>query len=317
LTELEERASRFRRRSLWIGLGPLTLAAVQLIGSALAVSSMLPSIGALVFSAVGVLALPVAIFRAWRFGAARRGPLLGLAQLLLVAVVAFASMLLLSWPLRRLAFARAAERADPLVAAIEAFERTEGKAPEALADLIPAHLSAIPGTGLVAYPSFEYERFADAGGSLLWWDMGSRLGAPMTGLWVYPDGDAEHAILALELDGRDVVLGARTDRMPPSTEECTFSSETWRGDPNQRLHMVHDLAKKHDVRGKDRLALEALLGPPNGRRVLRDSPWELRIPCSVGILNWDVFFYWPTGRYPEQAYGGRTERIGRWAYVHE
>ncbi len=278
---------------------------------------MLPLLGALLFCAIGVLALPVALYRAWRFGSARRAPLLGLSLLVTATVIAFASMMYLSWPLRRFAFDRAAERAGPLVAAIKAFERVEGRPPQSLTELVPAHLAAVPGTGLVEYPVFEYQRFADSGGSLLWWNMGSRHGAPMTGLWVYPDGDPDHAILALELNGRDVVVEARMDRMPPSTQERTFSSVTWRTEAQQRLHMVHDLAKKHDVRGKDRLAIEGLLGPPSGRRVLRDAPWELRIPCSSGPLNRDVFFYWPTERYPEQLYGGRAERIGRWAYVHD
>jgi hypothetical protein len=35
------------------------------------------------------------------------------------------------------------------------------------------------------------------------------------------------------------------------------------------------------------------------------------------MLNWDVFFYWPTQDYPKTIYGGSTERIGQWAYVHE
>jgi hypothetical protein len=48
-----------------------------------------------------------------------------------------------------------------------------------------------------------------------------------------------------------------------------------------------------------------------------DSPWELSIPSSQGFLNWDVFFYWPTKKYPREIYGGLVEPIGAWAYVHE
>ena len=48
-----------------------------------------------------------------------------------------------------------------------------------------------------------------------------------------------------------------------------------------------------------------------------DSPWEISIPCSSGMLNWDVFFYWPSQKYPLQTYGGIVERIDDWAYVHE
>lgn len=45
--------------------------------------------------------------------------------------------------------------------------------------------------------------------------------------------------------------------------------------------------------------------------------WCLRLRCSRGFLNWDVFVYWPSEQYPTSMYGGRVERVGRWAYVHE
>jgi hypothetical protein len=317
MTELAERANRFRKEALWLAVVPVALASVDLIGSTFAVQAFFPFLLAFLFCAIGVFAWPIALYRAWRLGPARREAMLGLAVLLSVTVIAFASMVAFSWPLRKLAFARTAERAAPLVVAIEAFERAEGRPPEALTELIPAYLPAVPGTGLVAYPKFEYERFSYPGTSVLWWDLGSRRGAPITGLWVYPDGDPKHAIVALELDAREVVVEARMDRMPSSTEGRPFSSDSWRTDIDQRLHMVHDLAQKYDLRGKGRLAIEELLGPPSGRRVVRDSPWELRIPCPLGPGNWDVFFFWPSERYPKYLYGGSTERIGRWAYVHE
>jgi hypothetical protein len=48
-----------------------------------------------------------------------------------------------------------------------------------------------------------------------------------------------------------------------------------------------------------------------------DSPWQLGVDCSTGILNWDVFFYWPTHNYPTYIYGGYVQPVGEWAYVHE
>ncbi len=45
--------------------------------------------------------------------------------------------------------------------------------------------------------------------------------------------------------------------------------------------------------------------------------WELKVECSIGFLNWDVFIYWPTEKYPSNIYGGSTELIRNWAYVHE
>ena len=48
-----------------------------------------------------------------------------------------------------------------------------------------------------------------------------------------------------------------------------------------------------------------------------DHSWEISVPCSSGLLNWDVFFYWPSEKYPSTAYGGVVEPINNWAYVYE
>lgn len=48
-----------------------------------------------------------------------------------------------------------------------------------------------------------------------------------------------------------------------------------------------------------------------------DAPWELRVTCSSGILNWDVFYYWPSEKYPAESDGGWNEPVGNWSYVHE
>jgi len=45
--------------------------------------------------------------------------------------------------------------------------------------------------------------------------------------------------------------------------------------------------------------------------------YELRVNCPSGGLNWDCFFYWPSQDYPDRIYGGVTEKIGKWVYVHE
>ena len=63
--------------------------------------------------------------------------------------------------------------------------------------------------------------------------------------------------------------------------------------------------------------LNGMLGPPDGERAIKGPPWELRVQCPYGLLNWDVFFYWPTGDYPEYIYGGVVERVNKWAYVWE
>ena len=48
-----------------------------------------------------------------------------------------------------------------------------------------------------------------------------------------------------------------------------------------------------------------------------NNPWCLLIHTSSGILNWDLFIYFPNQEYPKQGYGGVLERVGDWAYVHE
>ena len=47
------------------------------------------------------------------------------------------------------------------------------------------------------------------------------------------------------------------------------------------------------------------------------NKYQLLVPCSTGALNWDVFFYWPEGNYPDSIYGGGVDRIEDWAYVNE
>ena len=49
----------------------------------------------------------------------------------------------------------------------------------------------------------------------------------------------------------------------------------------------------------------------------RFKSYQLQIRTSFGFLNWDTFNYWPEGDYPAEMYGGRVERVGAWAYVHE
>lgn len=48
-----------------------------------------------------------------------------------------------------------------------------------------------------------------------------------------------------------------------------------------------------------------------------DNPWVLYVDTPLGVLNWDMFLYFPKQNYPEHGYGGYLERIKDWAYVHE
>ena len=49
-----------------------------------------------------------------------------------------------------------AERSQPLIEAIQKYERNQGAPPATLDDLIPDYLSEIPHTGMMAYPEYEY-----------------------------------------------------------------------------------------------------------------------------------------------------------------
>jgi len=48
-----------------------------------------------------------------------------------------------------------------------------------------------------------------------------------------------------------------------------------------------------------------------------DNPWALYVFTPSGGINFDQFLYFPRQNYPNRGYGGRPERIGDWAYVHE
>ena len=314
------RGKHFQLGALLIGLVPILLSLFELYENAFAIeSTMVSFLCILLFCACGIIALPFIFWGARHLGVPWRIIFKGV---LITTILTFATsigMVVLGSELRDRAFSRAADRAEVLVEAIKRFERTEGHPPDSLKDLVPKYLASVPKTGLESYPEFEYERFQDSGGSLIWWDLGSRRGAPMQGLWVYPDGNPDNAILALQLDGKEIVIDAHMDRLPDTIrgEALPFKKETWLAKPDQRLFMLDNLIDKHGFIDLHRSKVETLLGPPNGSRVLRDSPWELRIQCPSGIINWDVFFYWPTERYPEEIYGGWVEKIGKWAYVHE
>lgn len=54
------------------------------------------------------------------------------------------------------AYARAMERARPLISAISAYKAKTGHCPETLTELIPEYLARVPDTGLASVPQFKY-----------------------------------------------------------------------------------------------------------------------------------------------------------------
>jgi hypothetical protein len=225
----------------------------------------------------------------------------------------------LGFELRSHTFAALAERSRPLVEALHAYERYHGQPAPSLDALVPGQLPAIPGTGLDGYPAYDYQVFGpQVVREVVWYDLGSRGGRPMEGLWSHQAGDPEHAALEFGLapDGR--IVEAYADRMPAEVEPLDFDPEAWARPGEHRMRMVEDLSRRHGPWvGRSRSELEALLGSPDGTLPQVGTPWELRVDCSNGFGNWDRFIYWPTREYPEHVYGGGVELLGDWAYVHE
>ncbi|MBL9172631.1 MAG: hypothetical protein JNL10_03775 [Verrucomicrobiales bacterium] len=127
-------------------------------------------------------------------------------------LVAFLISLRRCESIRMKAFHQLAERSQPLVAAIREFELKNGRPPGSLNELVPGFLPGIPGTGMGAYPQYQY----------------------LTNPVVY-----------------------------------------------------------------------------------QGNPWVLAIDTPSGGINFDKFLYFPKTNYPHEGYGGRLERVGDWAYVHE
>lgn len=66
--------------------------------------------------------------------------------------------------------------AEPLVRAIAAYEVRHGRPPEALAELIPEFLPALPATGIPAAPAWQYQPLApNPTGGGRWW-LAARVG---------------------------------------------------------------------------------------------------------------------------------------------
>jgi len=217
---------------------------------------------------------------------------------------------------QKIHFQQAAIQAEPLIRAITAYTTAAGHPPVKLDDIIPAYIAKLPATGLADCRQFEYRSLMDKQGSIVWYDLGSRQGRPYAGPGVYIDtGNPDHAILVFTLDSKQQISSALIDRLPKGHKAIEFKSEDWKAGKN-RIVMALALRRTYRLFGMPEAVLERLLGPPDGTRVVHGPPWELRIDCPTGLLNHDTFVYWPTQKYPRDLYGGNTESMGRWVYVH-
>jgi hypothetical protein len=216
---------------------------------------------------------------------------------------------------RKALFEQAALRAGPLVGAIAAYSVSAGHPPETLADLVPDYIDSIPMTGVEKCARFDYRLLPIKQALLAWYDLGSRQGQPWSGKMQYSEGNPEHAILIFTLDEEDKITGALIDRAPKDIEAMDFDSARWKQGQG-RMEMAPALADTYRLYGMPRAVFEELLGVPDGNRTLHKAPWELRIPCPTRPLNRDALVYWPTEQYPEHLYGGKTEVVGAWVYLH-
>lgn len=221
----------------------------------------------------------------------------------------------LDWEQRRILFQEATIRAEPLTAAIEVYTSTVGTPPNTLEDIVPEYLKKIPATGIQECDRFEYQSLAHKAVSIVWYDLGSRQGQPYTGQSKFGAGDPDNAILVFTLDSKEKITSALIDRMPKGREPEDFEAERWKAGGN-RIEMALAFSETYRLHGMPREVFEQLLGPPDGNQAVHSAPWELRINCPTGLLNHDTLVYWPTENYPEHLYGGNTEPVGSWVYVH-
>lgn len=219
------------------------------------------------------------------------------------------------WEIRKSRFRQAALQLEPLIEAIDSYAAEVGHPPQLLDDITPRYITRVPATGLKECRQLEYRLLTHQQGSIVWYDLGSRLGRPPARPGRFSEGNPAHAILVFTLDNAGQITAAIIDRLPKDMEALAFDAQRW-ADGAERMEMALALADTFRLYGMPREVFENLLGSPDGSRVLQGAPWELRVRCPTGLLNHDVFVYWPTGNYPEHLYGGTTEPIGSWVYVH-
>ncbi|MFH0794928.1 MAG: hypothetical protein V2A74_12955, partial [bacterium] len=107
-----------------------------------------------------ILAIPVCLV-----GLAFK-PLRQLSLFLIIPAVLFVGTFFISARIgnvmRIQAFQKLAERSQPLVEAIDRYDKDHSQPPQTLKDLVPQYLPEIPKTGMAGYPEFEYYAGAKA-----------------------------------------------------------------------------------------------------------------------------------------------------------
>jgi len=226
------------------------------------------------------------------------------------------------WRARGAAFRALAERSERLTVAIDCYWLDQGHVPPTLEALVPRYLLSVPDTGIARYPRYCYSVFEGGirGARMLWYDLGRPAGESDECFHYYFVGARQGcAMLVVVVDGAGSIVGTDTDSVDGEANQHSFDAALWKAEPKQRASMVEDLRRSLEGRSVD--DLRSLLGPEDGAEDLQPhywgTPFELTVHCSIGVLNWDEFVYWPLEEYPDHMMGGWVERIGGWAYVHE
>jgi len=103
---------------------------------------------------IAVLSFPVVLLRVF-IRRHRTGAFAWLALLAVYIPLATTGFVIVQ-QLRRQTFESLAERGGPLIEVIGEYSRANGQPPENLEQLIPLYLKEIPGTGIRAYPNYDY-----------------------------------------------------------------------------------------------------------------------------------------------------------------
>lgn len=93
----------------------------------------------------------------------------------------------------------------------------------------------------------------------------------------------------------------------PSTGVCGYSLFSY--EETEHMPKSEDLMERNS--GGDPKRIQQY------REVQNSGGYEVSVDMSSGILNWDVFIYWPSKNYPSEMRGGQAQRIGDWVYVHD
>lgn len=252
---------------------------------------------ALLAACAAFVALPFLLWRRARPNALR---ILAFSAPFASAMVACC---LASVPARRFALERFVGHATPVVAAIEAFERSRGRPPAHLGELVPDFLDRLPPAIYAGGSDPEYALLpAPEAVRRSWYELdpppaGSSLGASADS-----GGDPEHPLLVFDVDDAGSIVRARLELMPRRIRRERFDRSSWiAGD--ERLPMARSARALHPPGASFADAIAAL-GPPDGSRAIQPPRWELRVSWG-----WDLLCYRPTHEYPD---GG--SRIGDWVY---